>query len=144
MHCIAIIGGPCSQHVTGNTSRLNQPQSAIKWAKLHPGCGGHIPRLWSTPQQGLPPMAGLWGRSLRAGGPVACSQRTWGADGWRMDGYHPDTTMVFQFHDCLFHGQDCHRFEDAWLPAIAQGRQEHIESDEDHLKATCGYMLVTI
>ena len=26
---VAMIGGPCSQHVTGNTSRLNQPQSAI-------------------------------------------------------------------------------------------------------------------
>ena len=26
---IAMLGGPCSQHVTGNTSRLNQPQSAI-------------------------------------------------------------------------------------------------------------------
>ena len=23
------LGGPCSQHVTGNTSRQNQPQSAI-------------------------------------------------------------------------------------------------------------------
>ena len=26
---VAILGGPCSQHVTDNTSRLNQPQSAI-------------------------------------------------------------------------------------------------------------------
>ena len=26
---VAMLGGPCSQHVTGNTSRLNQPQSAI-------------------------------------------------------------------------------------------------------------------
>ena len=24
-----MLGGPCSQHVTGNTSRLYQPQSAI-------------------------------------------------------------------------------------------------------------------
>ena len=24
-----MLGGPCSQHVTGNTSRQNQPQSAI-------------------------------------------------------------------------------------------------------------------
>ena len=28
---VAMIGGPCSQHVTGNTSRLNQPQSAIRF-----------------------------------------------------------------------------------------------------------------
>ena len=26
---VAMLGGPCSQHVTGNTSRLNQHQSAI-------------------------------------------------------------------------------------------------------------------
>ena len=26
---VAMLGGPCSQHVTGNTSRLNHPQSAI-------------------------------------------------------------------------------------------------------------------
>ena len=26
---VAMLGGPCSQHVTGNTSRQNQPQSAI-------------------------------------------------------------------------------------------------------------------
>ena len=26
---VAMLGGPCSQHVMGNTSRLNQPQSAI-------------------------------------------------------------------------------------------------------------------
>ena len=25
---VAMLGGPCSQHVTGNTSRQNQPQSA--------------------------------------------------------------------------------------------------------------------
>ena len=26
---VAMVGGPCSQRVTGNTSWLNQPQSAI-------------------------------------------------------------------------------------------------------------------
>ena len=26
---VAMLGGPCSQHVTGNTPRLNQPQSGI-------------------------------------------------------------------------------------------------------------------
>ena len=26
---VAMLGGPCAQHVTGNTSRQNQPQSAI-------------------------------------------------------------------------------------------------------------------
>ena len=26
---VAMLGGPCMQHVTGYTSRLNQPQSAI-------------------------------------------------------------------------------------------------------------------
>ena len=26
---VAMLGGPCLQHVTGNTSQLNQPQSAI-------------------------------------------------------------------------------------------------------------------
>ena len=27
---VTMLGGPCSQHVTGNTSRQNQPQSAIR------------------------------------------------------------------------------------------------------------------
>ena len=27
---VAMLGGPCSQHVTGNTSLQNQPQSAMK------------------------------------------------------------------------------------------------------------------
>ena len=35
---VSMLGGPCSQHVTGNTSRLNQPQSAIityqAWIKV--------------------------------------------------------------------------------------------------------------
>ena len=31
---VAMLGGPCSQHVTGNTSRLNQPQSAIMYILL--------------------------------------------------------------------------------------------------------------
>ena len=26
---VAMLGGPCMQHVTGNSSQLNQPQSAI-------------------------------------------------------------------------------------------------------------------
>ena len=29
-----------------------------------------------------------------------------------VDGYHPDTTTVFQFHCCLFHCHDCREFED--------------------------------
>ena len=27
---VAMLRGPCSQHITGNMARLNQPQSAIK------------------------------------------------------------------------------------------------------------------
>ena len=37
---VAMLGGPCSQHVTGNTSRQNQPQSAI------------IPHLYLKTRQG--------------------------------------------------------------------------------------------
>ena len=33
---VAMLGGPCSQHVTGNTSRQNQPQSAIITHKNQP------------------------------------------------------------------------------------------------------------
>ena len=32
---VAMLGGPCSQHVTGSMSRLNQPQSAIMHAPWH-------------------------------------------------------------------------------------------------------------
>ena len=34
---VAMLGGPCSQQVTGNTSRQNQPQSAImKLTNMYP------------------------------------------------------------------------------------------------------------
>ena len=52
-----------------------------EWAGLWPGCWGHVPRLWSVAQQGFPPMAGLWGRSPQAGGPLACRQRAQGVTG---------------------------------------------------------------
>ena len=42
---IAMIGGPCSQHVTGNTSRQNQPQSAI---------------MGNIGQEERPPQGQLW------------------------------------------------------------------------------------
>ena len=32
---VAMLGGPCSQHVTVNTSQLNQPQSAIMYNKIY-------------------------------------------------------------------------------------------------------------
>ena len=31
---VAMLGGLCSQHVTGNTSRQNQPQSAIMYFQI--------------------------------------------------------------------------------------------------------------
>ena len=34
---VAMLGGPCSQHVTGNTSRQNQPQSARMWGGIRAG-----------------------------------------------------------------------------------------------------------
>ena len=34
---VAMLGGPCSQHVTGNTSRQNQPQSAIIYHNTQQG-----------------------------------------------------------------------------------------------------------
>ena len=52
-----------------------------EWAGLWPGCWGHVPQLWSVAQQGFPPMAGLSGRSLQAGGPVACRQQAQGVTG---------------------------------------------------------------
>ena len=32
---VAMLGGPCSQHVTGNTSWQNQPQSAVMDPPAH-------------------------------------------------------------------------------------------------------------
>ena len=52
-----------------------------EWAGLWPGYWGHVPRLWSVAQQGFPPMAGLWGRSPQAGGPIACRQWAQGVTG---------------------------------------------------------------
>ena len=34
---VAMLGGPCSQHVTGNTSWLSQPQSAIMYTNFLAG-----------------------------------------------------------------------------------------------------------
>ena len=56
-----------------------------------------------------------------------------------MDGYHPDTATVFQFHGCLFHGHDCRKFEDAWFWTTAQERREHTEGT----KTTWGSLVTT-
>ena len=39
---VAMLGGPCSQYVTGSTSRLNQPQRAIPIDKSFLHCRKHI------------------------------------------------------------------------------------------------------
>ena len=44
---VAMLGGQCSQHVTGNTSRLNQPQSAIIWVYItHHVLQSFFPGIW--------------------------------------------------------------------------------------------------
>ena len=116
----------------------------LEQAELCPGCWGHVPQLWATPQQGLPPMAGLQCESLRAGGPVAHHQWAWCATGpvaFARGRVSSATTMVFQFHGCLFHGHDCRKFYDAWLLTTAQERRERTERDLDYLRATCRYTL---
>ena len=51
---VAMLGGPCAMHVTSNTSRLNQPQSAINiciaglLAELHSCVEGH-PWIYVAP-----------------------------------------------------------------------------------------------
>ena len=43
--------GPCSQHVTGNTSRLNQPQSALcydTYQRTYDDQGINV-AIWMTP-----------------------------------------------------------------------------------------------
>ena len=47
---VAILWGPCSQHVTGNTSPLNQPQSAIIHHQLkviRHWCGYYFLNIWN-------------------------------------------------------------------------------------------------
>ena len=61
-----------------------------------------------------------------------------------MDCYHPDKAMVFQFHSFLFHGNDCHKFDYAWHSVSAQARCECTEYNEEYLRDSCSYMLVTI
>ena len=61
-----------------------------------------------------------------------------------VDGYHPGTATVFQFHGCLYHGHDCRKFEDTWLCTTANERQQSTEENEDYLRFTCGYTLITI
>ena len=46
---VAMLGGPCSQHVTGNTSWLNQPQSAIILYKIQQLCNSHF--QWTVGKQ---------------------------------------------------------------------------------------------
>ena len=91
------------------------------------------------------PMAGLRDGSLQAWGPVAYCQWAWStigpatpARGWL------SSATVFQFQGRLFHGHDCRQFEDARLRITAQERRDCTERDKDYLRATCGYMLLTI
>ena len=107
--------------------------------------------LWSEPQeatlvmaqQGLPPMVGLcWLES-----PLHTGNRPEVQPGLchlYVDCCHSDNAMVFQFHVCLFHGHDCHEFEDTWLCTTAGGRCERTEKDIDYLMTTYGYTLMTI
>ena len=61
---VAMLGGPCSQHVTGNTSRQNQPQSAIICY--------HTTRIWAGSKILLfhPPTPGNPRRSCMPPGPA--------------------------------------------------------------------------
>ena len=61
-----------------------------------------------------------------------------------VDGYHPDSATVFQFHGCLFHGHACRDFRDDWLGTSAQERRQRTEEIATYLTETCGYALVTI
>ena len=61
-----------------------------------------------------------------------------------VDGYHPDTATVFQFHGCLYHRHDCCEFEDTWLRTTAKERRQSTQENEDYLRSTCGYTLITI
>ena len=61
-----------------------------------------------------------------------------------VDGYHPDTATVFQFHGCVYHGHDCREFQDTWLGTTAEERRQSTEENEDYLRAACDYTLVTI
>ena len=45
---VAMLGGPCSQHVTGNTSRQNQSQSAIMWIEAHIQCINANPNRYNA------------------------------------------------------------------------------------------------
>ena len=86
-----------------------------EWAGLWPGCWGHVPRLWSMAQQGFLQWLAYEAEVHRLEGPLHAGN---GPKVWLdlrhlpMDGYHPDTTTVSQFHCCLFHCHDCHEFED--------------------------------
>ena len=83
---------------------------------------------------------GLWGGSPWAEGPVAYMQwaKVWlGLCDLSVDGFHPDTATVFQFHGCLFHGHDCHKFKDTWLHTTARERRECTEQVEPYLRVTC-------
>ena len=61
-----------------------------------------------------------------------------------VDGYHLDTATVFQFHGCLHQGHDCRAFEDTLLCTTVMEKRQSTQENEDYLKITCGYTLVTI
>ena len=61
-----------------------------------------------------------------------------------MDGCRWDAGRVFQFHVCLFHGHSCYHFMDMWLSNTTQARYEWMEQDEEYLRNSCGYTVVTI
>ena len=43
---VAMLGGPCSQHDTGNTSPQNQPQSAINGGLPFLNTGRPVPNVY--------------------------------------------------------------------------------------------------
>ena len=61
-----------------------------------------------------------------------------------VDCYHLDTATMFQFHGCLYHGHDCHEFQDTWLGTTAEEGRQSTQENEDYLRTTCGFTLITI
>ena len=55
---VAMLGGPCSQHVAGNTSRQNQPQSAIILVPALPRTPPCVAlELWKVDRERVYPIA---------------------------------------------------------------------------------------
>ena len=107
---VAMLGGPCMQHVTGNKSRLNQPQSAIMWGTS----GNSLALILKTTNLFLPCKLIFW-KATKVGSPPnfpKLMSQLWGIQLWGIPQRQYFVTSLSEPHwtyfwkHCIYHKED--------------------------------------